>query len=288
MKPSFFVVTDSTADLRSTEKSKYEIRVVPLRVMFGDDVFLDGEQISQRDFYDRWAESKFDPITSPPTPQAVYEVYRSIIQAHPDARILSIHISSGLSSTIRSAQMARTMIAKPDQVTVFDGKSCSYGTGVLAIKAAMMSRAGLNVEQAVMKLQLLTGRQKIYLLVDQLVHLQRGGRISLASQWIGTLMNIKPILMIDPNGAITTFDKVRGRKGAIHRIADAIVGDFGANRISVTLMHADGQELAEQFEEIFNEKLNLKELDTRLVSPVIGAHVGSGAVAILARWDDES
>ncbi len=287
LNPKVFIVTDSAADLIPSERMSNEIRVVPLTIFFDEQTYLDGETIQATGFYQQWKKSDIDPTTSPPSPDQFYHVYREILDKHPDSRILSIHLSENLSNTLRSAKLAKSMFSKNDRIQLYNSKSASFGFGRLVLKAAAMAKSGSTIEEIVKSLDRVREKQRFFLLVDSLDHLHRGGRIGSASVVIGSIFNMKPILTVDDDGKIAQFDKGNGRKGAIKKLIQSLLNTFGTRKITLTIMHAEGLEFAELIDELCCAKLTIDHVSYRLVSPAIATHVGIGAVAILARCEDD-
>ena len=210
------VVTDSTADLPARLAREHGIRVVPLTVRFGDRMFKDGVDISPREFYELLEADAVHPATNPPTPGEFLQVYRDLI---PDKDVVSVHISSGLSETVRHAEQAAASGSRelqelregsePVRVGVVDSRQVSLGLGMLAVFAARMARRGLGVREIGPRIQAMAARVEVLFVVDTLEYLARHGRIGRAKAWVGQLVGIKPILGVR-EGAVTLVDKVRG------------------------------------------------------------------------------
>ncbi|AJS57871.1 DegV family protein [Paenibacillus sp. IHBB 10380] len=275
------IVTDSTADIPAELAQKHHVYVVPLRLLFGQETFLDGVDISAKQFYDRLAQAKELPTTSQPSPADYVRIYEQIREEHPGSPILSIHISSALSGTYQSALIAKSMMEEEADITIVDSLSASYGFGVLVIHAARLASEGLAVEQIMEAVEQLRKQRKLYFLVDTLEYLQKGGRIGKAAALFGTLLNIKPILSIDEEGIIYPVEKVRGRKKAVARMIELFQQDLGnINKINVAVGHTANPASAESFLEDLSSHYKLEEVVLTNVGAVVGSHVGAGVIAV--------
>ncbi|MGF7048522.1 DegV family protein with EDD domain [Paenibacillus sp. DS2015] len=275
------IVTDSTADIPAELLQKHHVYVVPLRLLFGQETFLDGVDISAKEFYDRLAQVKELPTTSQPSPADYVRIYEQIREEHPGSPILSIHISSALSGTYQSALIAKSMMEEEADITIVDSLSASYGFGLLVIHAARLASEGWAVEQIMEAVEQLRKQRKLYFLVDTLENLQKGGRIGKAAALFGTLLNIKPILSIDEEGIIYPVEKVRGRKKAIARMIELFQQDLGnINTINVAVGHTADPASAESFLEELSSHFKLEEVVLTNVGAVVGSHVGAGVIAV--------
>ncbi len=275
------IVTDSTSDIPEELAKKHGIHVVPLRLQFGEESLLDGVEISAKEFYERLVQAEKLPTTSQPSPADYVRTYEQILQDHPGASILSIHISSGLSGTYQSALIAKSMMEENVDITVVDSLSASYGFGVLVVHAARLASQGMAVEDIVVAVEELRKERKLYFLVDTLEYLQKGGRIGKAAALFGTLLNIKPILSIDQEGIIYPVEKVRGRKKAVARMIELFQQDLGnIQKINVAVGHTANLASAESFLEELSAHYKVEEVVFHNIGSVIGSHVGVGTIGV--------
>ncbi|MDP4096810.1 DegV family protein [Paenibacillus sp. P96] len=275
-----FIVTDSTADIPKELVNELHIRIVPLTVMFGEEAFLDGIEMTPERFYPELVKSKELPTTSQPSPAEFTRTYESILAAHPDAQIISIHLSSGLSGTYQSAVIGRSMLDDEQPVTVYDSKSASYGYGYLVVHAARMAAAGRETADIIRSLDELGQRRQLYFLVDTLEYLQKGGRIGKAAATIGTLLNIKPILSIDQDGVIYPVEKARGHKKAMNRIIDMLEQAIKGQKVNVVLGHTADPSTVEGLTDMLRSRFNVADVLYTEIGAVIGTHVGPGTIAV--------
>lgn len=274
------IVSDSTADIPADLVKKYDIRVVPLRLMFGSETYLDGVEISAQEFYKRLVESSQLPTTSQPSPADFVEAYESILKEFPDCSILSMHISSGMSGTYQSALLATSLMEGDPDITVWDSKSASYGFGLFVVHAANLAAEGVSLEEILSSTEELRSKRRLYFLVDTLEYLQKGGRIGKAAAVLGTLLNIKPILSIDEEGIIYPVDKVRGRKKATARMIELFRKDLaGVTNINVAVGHTADPSSVDDFLEQLSAVFTVKETVYSDIGAVVGTHVGPGTIA---------
>ncbi|MEC0176304.1 DegV family protein [Paenibacillus favisporus] len=275
------IVTDSTADIPEEIAKQHDIHVVPLRLMFGEDTFEDGVDISAEVFYKRLVQSEQLPTTSQASPADYMQVYQEIMNEYPGSPIISIHISSGLSGTYQSATIAKSMLEGDPDITIVDSKSASYGFGLLVVHAARLAAEGKTAEEIVRSVEEVRRQRKLYFLVDTLEYLQKGGRIGKAAAMIGNLLNIKPILSIDEEGIIYAVEKVRGRKKALARILERFREDLGGvQNINVAVGHTADPASAEPVLEDLSRDFRLQEVVLTNIGPVVGTHVGPGTLAV--------
>lgn len=277
------LVTDSTADIPQDVREKYGIVMVPLKVHFGDETFLDAVTIQPEQFYPKLAAATQLPTTSQPSPADFVDTYSRLL-ADSDAEIISVHLSSAFSGTYQSAVLAKSMLEeKGERITVVDSKSASYGTGMLVVAAVQMAREGRNRQEIAERIVQMRKETKLYFLVDTLEYLHKGGRIGKASALFGTLLNIKPILSIDDEGVIFPVDKVRGHKKAVSRMIELLHQDFDGKKVQLCIAHSNAFEAAEQLADTLRDKFDIGELNYTLIGSVVGTHIGGGTVAAIMR-----
>jgi len=277
------IVVDSTSDLPLEVREKFKIEMVPLKVHFGNETYLDSVTISSADFFKKLVESDHLPTTSQPSPVDFMEVYKKLLQ-EPDTRILSFHLSSAFSGTYQSAVLAKSMLDNDERITIYDSKSASLGFGILAIAAAEAAEKGASVDEILEHVRNIQKNLQLYFLVDTLEYLHRNGRIGKASAVFGSLLNIKPILSIDPNeGVIFPVDKVRGSRKAMGRIVEMLKERFGDQEVDVLLVHANSPGNAEQLSSLMKENFKIGDMSAYELGPVIGTHVGPGTVGLFMK-----
>lgn len=271
-------MTDSTADLPADLVEKYGIEVVTLKVHFGEEVYEDRE-LAPDTFYEKLVQSSRLPTTSQPSPVDFLDVYKRLNETE-DTVIISIHLSSALSGTYQSAVLAKSMLEEKADITIIDGKTASYGTGMLVVAAAEAAQRGKSKEEIIELIHTMRNQTRLYFLVDTLEYLHKGGRIGKASAVLGSLLNIKPILSIDDEGEVYAVDRIRGHKRAMQRIMDLLKQDFGDTEVNVQISYAENKSYAEEMSSLVREQFQVKQYDYRRIGSVIGAHAGVGAIAV--------
>ena len=207
---SVCVVTDSTADIPSETLDELGISVVPLKVIFGDEEFIDGVTMQAPEFYERLVEDNVFPTTSQPSPGEFMEMYTKLLEQHDG--IVSIHISAELSGTIDSANEACTQMgAAGEAVRVVDSRSASMGFGLVVLEAARAARAGDDLDSVASLAEGLVPRSGVIFLLDTLEYLRKGGRIGAASAFLGTLLRFRPLLYLDEALLLLEYTHPRNR-----------------------------------------------------------------------------
>ncbi len=281
------IVTDSTADIPKKVVEDLGIIVVPLKVHFGEETYLDGETINAIEFYDKLAKSEKLPTTSQPSPLDFVNVYKEIAETHGDVHIISIHLSAALSGTFQSAAIAQNMLEDSVKVSVIDSKKGSYAIGSIVVAVAEMAQSGASADQCLEQAYYLVENTFVYFLVDTLHNLQKGGRIGKASAVLGTLLNIKPILSLDDMGEVYAKEKVRGSKKAFARIMELMREHSREyKKVRMGISHANCLSDAEEAVATIKNEFNVDSVMITDIGAVIGTHVGKGTLAIVLSADD--
>ncbi|MDQ7028377.1 MAG: DegV family protein [Ardenticatenia bacterium] len=269
------IVTDSAANLPAPVVRELDITVVPLTVIFGDQSYREGVDITPEQFYNLLRTSPVFPSTSQPSPQDFVDVFRPILDRGEE--VLCVTISRELSGTYNSAVQAQAMLSGAP-ITVVDSQSASAGQALLVVAAARATRAGATRAEAAEVVRAL--RQELLLLftLDTLEYLQRGGRIGRASAFVGTMLRIKPILRIQ--GVVEPFDRVRRRQRALERMIEAVTDRYGDRPVWVGLAHGDAEEEFHELGALLEHRFNIQYLLKTVVGPVVGAHGGPGVIGL--------
>lgn len=269
------IVTDSTADLPSELVERYGIIVVPLKVIFSEhEVYRDGIDITPERFYARLAE--LPAATSQPSPAEFLEVYKPL--AAQGDEIISLHISAALSGTANSAQAARAMLPLAS-IEVIDSKVTSIALGMAVLAAARAAQAQGTREEILNIIRAILASTGLYFMVDTLEYLQRGGRIGKAQAFLGTLLNIKPLLMLD-DGLVCPLEKVRGQAKGLARLAAVLEESAAGRRLEYGIVHGNAPELFEQLRHKLTERMGYGPSLVSRIGSVVGAHAGPGAVGV--------
>ena len=277
MSGKIVVVTDSTAYIPEQALGDFDIPVIPLWLIWGDERFRDGVDIDPTTFYGRLPESKVFPTTSQPSAGEFIDFFQ---QAGRGAEaVVGVFISSKLSGTVASALAAKIQLPDLD-VRVVDSLSTSMGLGFGVLAAARAVAVGGSVDEAVVAAERVRDGMNVMFAVDTLEYLHRGGRIGGAKRLLGTALNLKPLLYLE-GGRIEALASVRTKRKAVARMLDVAEERLAGKQMAEAAVldvdcPAEGKALAEQMKERFQLSLVYQ---TR-VTPVIGAHVGPGTVGI--------
>lgn len=275
------IFTDSASDMDPAEAAASGIHIVPLIVNFGSQSFRAGVDLSTQEFWARMtaADAPF-PTTAASSPGDFKAAYEAAFADGADA-IVSIHVAGTLSGTIKSAQIARDML--PDrEIHIVDSLGASMGEGVLCRMAVEMAAEGRSAEEIATTLGERAADITIYLTLDTLEYLKKGGRISGAQAAIGTLLSVKPIIEVK-DGIVETVDKVRTRGKARERMIELVVGR-PIERLSV--LHTLASDV-EQFREGMLERLpdlDPASVSIELVGASVGPHLGPGCIGVVALY----
>ncbi|AUJ60396.1 DegV family protein [Bacillus velezensis] len=272
------VVTDSTAYIPKEMREEHHIHMIPLQVVFGEKTFREETELDWRSFYKEVKNHDELPTTSQPSFGELIALYEELGKTY-DA-VISIHLSSGISGTYNSAASANTMV---DHIKVypFDSEISCLAQGFYALKAAQIIKDGVDSPEEIIKeLEEMKKTVRAYFMVDDLSHLQRGGRLSSAQAFIGGLLKVKPILHFD-NKVIVPFEKIRTRKKAISRIFE-LFGEDASKGIPMraAVIHANREEEAADIIQELSGKYPHVEFYNSYFGAVIGTHLGEGAIGI--------
>ncbi|GAB6179192.1 DegV family protein [Desulfotomaculum defluvii] len=278
MEEKVAIVTDSTCDLDKEAVDKYNIYVLPLKVIYSEqEEYIDRVNIEPQEIYDRMPGEI--PSTSLPSPASIVNLFKKL-EAEGFTHIISIHISSGLSGTYNAVRtIARDF--KNIIIEVIDSKALSLGLGIPVIEAAKTYKKTLSFEAALNKAKDTINNTKIFFVVATLDYLKKGGRIGYVAGTIGEIMQIKPIISINEEGKYYTFDKIRGRKKSLQRLFEIANEDIKENkRNTIAVMHGGAPEETKDLLLRFKDLKQITKYYTGQVGPVIGVHTGPGLIGV--------
>lgn len=270
------IITDSTSDLPLDFVEENKIHIVPLNIHLQDSLYKDGVDIQPSELYYRLRTEDIFPQTSQPSAGEFMEIYQTL---KPDDEVLVLCLSSELSGTYQSAEMARDMVAEQidAEIHVVDSRFVSLGLGMQVIHAQKCFAEGKDMAQTLYELAEIRRRMRLIFAVDTLEYLARGGRISQLSKRLGNLLQLKPVLHLE-EGRIEVLDKVRTRSKAVQRMLEIFYKEASQAQ-QVGILHIDapteGQQLAQKVQEYYHGPLLLAQCGA-----VIGSHAGPGTVGI--------
>lgn len=277
----FIISTDSTADLPQDYIKEHNLFIHPLYYTMEDEVFGGELNLSPKDFYARMRNGQM-PTTMASNPDFILNAFTNQIKAGMD--VLHISFSSALSCSFNNASVVAKEICeenKDAKIVVIDSLCASMGQGLLVHYAVKMKEAGKTLDEIVSWINENRNHICHQFTVDDLFHLQRGGRVSKTAAVIGTIINVKPVLHVDNEGRLIPLTKVRGRKKALTTLVDNMESKIkGYQNDIVFISHGDCLEDAEFVADLIKERFGITNFLIDYVSPTIGAHSGPGTVAL--------
>ena len=268
------IVTDSVSDISPKIAKELNIKVVPLTVIFGTEQFLDGIELSNAEFFKKLETDPNHPSTSQPSPEAFVKTYEKLLKK--GYEILSVHVSAKLSGTINSAEQAIKTI-DTNKIKIIDTGSASMAQGLVAMSAARAAKNAKSLDELADIAENTSKKTTVFVAMDTMEFLKRGGRIGKARAMLGSILNIKPIITTN-DGEIVPHSRARTIKKAI----SSMINDMGEKDqiIEVAVLHSTTPDLAKDVMTQINAQ-NLNNAGTITeIGPVVGTHAGPGCLAI--------
>ncbi len=271
------IIIDSMIDMPEDILDKYNIIVMPLTIIFGDEEYKDGVDLTDTQFYEKLSKSKDLPKTSQISPSTFIEVFREVLDKR--KKILCINGSSRASGTFQSAVVAKKSL-ESDEIEVFDTMALSLGAGIFVYEAAKMVSEGKGLKEIIERLNAIKMRVDHIFTVDTLEYLKKGGRLNPMKATIATMLNIKPILTV-VDGLVEPLDRVRGRKKVIGKMIELAKerGKTFEDKV-VGISHVDCKDMLDLLKEQVTRDLKPKEIIIAGIGCTIGTHAGPGTLAI--------
>ncbi|OQB01582.1 MAG: DegV domain-containing protein [Chloroflexi bacterium ADurb.Bin222] len=266
------VVTDSVANLPADVTEKYGIPIVPLRIVWDGEVFRDGVDITPQEFYVRLQEDKCMPTTSTIAPEELLQVLRPL--AEEGKSIVAIFLAHELSATVDVAQKVQ-LLAPTLPLHVVDSRTAAMAEGFVVLEAARAAADGATVEQVVARAQAMIPRVHILGVVETLEYLRRGGRIGAAAAFLGSMLQMKPIVGIPPgHGSVIGVARPRTWKNAIEQMLELMGEEVGERPVHAAIGHGAREEEAHALAEALRQRFDVQELYITYFTPVMGVHTG--------------
>ena len=273
---SIRIVTDSASDIANGERN--DVTVLPLKLRFGDEEFMDGVDISHKEFYEKLIETEELPITSQATPYDYEEVYKEAAAA--GDTLIVITLSSKLSGTYQSAVIAA---ADYDNIYVVDSENVTVGEHVLVELALRLKDSGMSAKEIAEQLEREKKKVRLVALLDTLEYLKKGGRISKTAAVAGSLLSIKPVIAIE-NGEVVMLGKARGSRHGNNLLVEKIKESGGIDFEKPHVLGYTGlsdallRKYISDSEALWRDEVESLEITS--VGAAIGTHVGPGAIAV--------
>ncbi len=274
---SIRIVTDSNCDLPADVIQQHRISVIPMYINIGTESYLDGVELSRAEFYEGLPHFRTHPMTSVPGPGVFVEAFEALA-SEGATEILCIHIATSLSAMANSARLAAEQWDRLP-VTVFDSGNLTLGTGLQVVAAAKAAAEGRTMDEIVTHLEDQASRTYCFAALDTVTFLRRSGRLSRLQWGLASVLQIKPLLKM--NDGEFDMERVRTRKAALARVVELLDGLGPLEQLALVHTHApeDAEALARQATHLIPEGgISL----SAEVTPVIGTHIGPGAVGFIA------
>jgi len=276
---SYTLVVDSASDIPLDRASTAGIVIVPMPVNIEGKTYLEGVNLTTKDFYAQFNTFKELPKTSQPNPSALLDQYEKILSEGNE--VVAIHLSSALSSTFATAQLMRDNSSAPERVHIIDSLGASFGYGLLALLAQEILTTADSWVEAEAKILTIRQKMRYVITLDTLEYLVKGGRVSKPAGFIGGLLDLKPILHMTPDGRLEPFAKVRSRRAAIRKLVDIMKQEITHPEQQVIgISHSDCLEDANSLAGEIRQSLNVKDIWISEIGCVVGSHTGPGTLAL--------
>jgi len=271
------IITDSTSDLPKNMMEELGVSFVPLKVLFGEEVYRDSIDLSNPEFYAKMSTQKKLPTTAQVNPGEFIEEFKEHLAQGDE--VIGIFISSKLSGTYSSAVIAKQTLEE-EKIHLIDSKSASFGLGLLVIEAARMANQGRSAAEIVKRIESLVDQVVFYGIIDNLENLKKGGRLSSTGAFAGNLLGIKPIISLK-EGVVVMAGKARGLKKAFAWvIEDAKKNNQSFDDKLICIAHAGAPDELAEFKQFILKEYAPREIIEFEIGAVIGTHTGAGCIGI--------
>lgn len=271
------LMTDSSADFELTELAEKNILCVPLAVNFGEESFLDGVELSKSAFYEKLLAREQFPFTSQPAPEAFLQHFLAAKERGDS--VVAVLLSGGLSGTMQSATIAKEMAAY-EEIYIVDSRLAVTGLRLLLDTAAKLRAQNVSAVEIAAQMEALKKRITIVAVVDTLEYLHRGGRLTKTQARIGEMVNLKPILSLNPEGKIFVMDKALGASRARKTLLKHAAGLGADPAYPVLLAYTHDPDNALKLGELAKAHFPTLQETPYDIGPTIGTHLGDKAYAI--------
>lgn len=280
----FCITTDSNSDLPKEYIEKFDTTIIPQYYSFGDVVYGDELNMSPKEFYERMKGGEL-PQSQANNPAVIEDKFRAILDNGMD--IIHIAFSSGLSGSYNNVCMVARELTEEysgAQITVIDSLNVSLGESLMVIYANQLKEKGSSYDKVVMSLEEFKNHINVQFTVDDLFHLQRGGRVTKTTAVVGSALNLKPFLYVNNIGALSSDGTARGRKKSLRALVDRMKATLDDNTdftLPVGIVHGNCYEEAESVADMIKSITPFSNVIINDISPSIGAHAGPGALGVI-------
>ena len=272
------IVTDSACDLPQAVADQHGITIVPLTIRFGDDEFVDRDQLTVAEFWARSAQSATLPETAAPAPGQFEQAYRQLADDGATG-IVVINLSGAMSATIQSAELATRSVADTVAIRVVDSRSATLGEGTIVLAAAQAAAAGAGLDEVAALAADLATRTRVFGALDTLENLKKGGRVGGAKAMLATALAIKPIIQV-VDGKVEQYGKQRTRTKALQFLVDKVAEVAAADGPieNLAVLQADCTDV-DQFVDMLKAHYS-GDIVVGDIGPVVGTHAGRGTIGV--------
>lgn len=284
MMRDYCITTDSNSDLPKEYIEQFNTTIIPQYYSFGDTVYGDELNMAPAEFYERMKAGEL-PGSQANNPAVIEEKFRALLDKGFD--IIHIAFSSALSGSYNNVCMvARELLEEytDAKITVIDSLNVSLGESIMVIHANELKEKGFSYEDVVSEIETFKNHINVQFTVDDLFHLQRGGRVSKATALVGSALNLKPFLYVSDAGTLSSAGTARGRKKSLHTLVDRMKDTMDENTdytLPVGIVHGNCLEDAQFLSELVREQTPFTNIIINDISPSIGTHAGPGAIGVL-------
>lgn len=272
------IVTDSCSDIRNDDVARYDVEVVPMNITFGDENYQEGVNLTVEEFYKKLTSSRVFPKTSQPSPELFESVF---LRAKAEEReVLVLCISSGLSGTIQSANLAASLAEYEDHIHIVYTLQCLTGLRLLIKEACKLRDEGKSIQEIVEVLEDIKHRIRYFSICDTLEYFHKGGRLSLTKLLIGSLVGAKPFIDLDSTGKIRQFGRALGMNRSLKAAQEYIKKNERDEKYGVTFGYTATEDNMLRLYEKTKDLLNVNELDSAEIGATSGSHIGPGACCV--------
>lgn len=281
---TYKIITDSTTDLSDAYIAAHDVVMLGLTVTLDETTYqtVGLDRLTSDVLLEKMAAGA-KPVTSQINVGQFSEIFKSVIQSGND--VLYLGFSSGLSGTYQSAEMAKQLVLDEipsARITTVDTLAAASGEGYLVKEAVKLRDNGASLDEVVAAMQDLIPRLRSWVMADDLYHLARGGRISKTAATVGTLVNIKPIIDVDPEGQLRQVGKIRGKKKALKTLVANTLTDFDPAYPHVMIGYSGEPDVAEEVKAELLQSDLVTEVTLTPLGPTIATHTGTGTIAIFS------
>lgn len=272
------IVSDSTGCIPAEELKALDIHVNYISIVFGTESYREFVDMTPEQFLERCANYSGLPTTSQPSPGQTIELYESLLeQGYED--IIHINISSQLSGSHQNALNCAEMV-NPEHIHVFDSRTVAYSQGMLAVYAAKKAQEGASVQEILEYLEMMRDNNELYAAINDLTNLRKGGRLSNVEAALGSLLQIKPVCQIQPDGTLQAIEKIRTFKKSLKRLIEIAKEANLSDDYQIVVMHIGNEEGAKTLQTELKAFYPNHEINIYPISLVVAVHGGPGAVAM--------